>query len=65
MNGRIDTVHAAHAPAAKRAPRMDRHGGEVYVHRRAGQPCLVCGSELRRAELAGRNSYWCPTCQAR
>jgi endonuclease-8 len=48
-----------------RAPRVDRHGGEVYVYRRAGQPCLVCGTEIRRADLAGRNSYWCPTCQRR
>jgi endonuclease-8 len=62
--GRIDTVHAAHLPEAMgRAPRVDRHGGEVYVYRRAGQPCLVCGTEIRRSGLAGRNSYWCPTCQ--
>jgi endonuclease-8 len=63
--GRIDTVHAAHLPEAMgRAPRVDRHGGEVYVYRRAGQSCLVCGTEVRRAGLAGRNSYWCPVCQA-
>jgi endonuclease VIII len=63
-SGRIDTVHSAHMPEAMgRAPRMDRHGGEVYVYRRAGQPCLVCGAEVRRAGLAGRNSYWCPACQ--
>lgn len=63
-NGRIDTVHSRHTPEAMgRAPRMDRHGGEVYVYRRAGQPCLICGTEVRQAGLAGRNSYWCPTCQ--
>lgn len=63
-SGRIDTVHSAHEPAAMgRAPRVDRHGGEVYVYRRAGQPCLVCGAEVRRAGLAGRHSYWCPSCQ--
>ncbi|WP_213455247.1 Fpg/Nei family DNA glycosylase [Rhizomonospora bruguierae] len=62
--GRIDTVHTAHTPEAMgRAPRVDRHGGEVYVYRRAGQPCLVCGTEVRTAGLAGRNSYWCPGCQ--
>lgn len=62
--GRIDTVHAAYMPTAMgRAPRMDRHGGEVYVYRRAGQPCLICGTEIQRAGLAGRNSYWCPRCQ--
>jgi endonuclease VIII len=62
--GRIDTVHSHHMPEAMgRAPRVDRHGGEVYVYRRAGQPCLVCGTPIQRAGLAGRNSYWCPTCQ--
>jgi endonuclease-8 len=62
--GRIDTVHAAHMPEAMgRAPRVDRHGGEVYVYRRTGEPCLICGTAVGRAGLAGRNSYWCPTCQ--
>jgi endonuclease-8 len=62
--GRIDTVHARHTPEAmRRAPRMDRHGGEVYVYRRADQPCLICGTPVRRGALAGRNSYWCPRCQ--
>jgi endonuclease-8 len=62
--GRIDTVHSRHMPEAMgRAARVDRHGGEVYVYRRAGLPCLVCGTPVAKAELAGRNSYWCPTCQ--
>jgi endonuclease VIII len=62
--GRIDTVHTAHTPEAMgRAPRMDRHGGEVYVYRRPGQPCLVCGSLVARGPMAGRNLYWCPACQ--
>ncbi|GIF75345.1 Fpg/Nei family DNA glycosylase [Asanoa siamensis] len=63
--GRIDTVHSRHLPEAMgRAPRVDRHGGEVYVYRRTGQPCLVCGTPIARSGLAGRNSYWCPGCQA-
>jgi endonuclease VIII len=62
--GRIDTVHTVHTPEAmQRAPRVDRHGGEVYVYRRPGQPCLVCGTEIARGPMAGRNLYWCPTCQ--
>jgi endonuclease-8 len=62
--GRIDTVHSAHTPEAMgRAPRVDRHGGEVYVYRRTGQPCLVCGSPVRTKVLNARNAYWCPTCQ--
>ncbi|MER7005614.1 DNA-formamidopyrimidine glycosylase family protein [Dactylosporangium sp. NPDC000555] len=62
--GRIDTVHSAHLPEAMgRAPRVDRHGGEVYVYRRTGQPCLVCTSPVRTAVLNARNAYWCPRCQ--
>jgi endonuclease VIII len=62
--GRIDTVHTAHTPEAmRRAPRVDRHGGEVYVYRRPSLPCHVCGTEIARGPLAGRNLYWCPTCQ--
>jgi endonuclease-8 len=64
VRGRIDTVHTAHTPEAmRRAPRVDRHGGEVYVYRRTGAPCLVCGTEIRRGAAVGRNLYWCPACQ--
>ena len=62
--GRIDTVRDEHLPEAMgRAPREDRHGGEVYVYRRDGRPCHVCGTEVRIAELQGRKLYWCPSCQ--
>jgi DNA-formamidopyrimidine glycosylase len=62
--GRIDTVRPEHTPEAMgRAPRRDDHGGEVYVYRRAGQPCLVCGRTVRTDVLAGRNVFWCPRCQ--
>jgi endonuclease-8 len=64
-HGRIDTVRDEHLPEAMgRPPREDRHGGEVYVYRRAGQPCLLCGTEVRVADLQGRTLYWCPACQA-
>jgi endonuclease-8 len=63
-HGRIDTVHSAHTPEAMgRPPRVDRHGGEVYVYRRAALPCLLCGTPVRAGALAARNTYWCPTCQ--
>ncbi|WP_344890793.1 Fpg/Nei family DNA glycosylase [Actinomadura meridiana] len=63
--GRIDTVRPEHTPEAMgRPPRVDGHGGEVYVYRRAGQPCLVCGTPVAVGELAGRNLFWCPRCQA-
>jgi endonuclease-8 len=64
LSGRIDTVHTQHTPEAMgRPPRVDDHGGEVYVYRRTGQPCLVCGSRVRTDVLGGRNLFWCPQCQ--
>lgn len=35
----------------------------TYVYRRAGEPCRVCGTRVRIAELEGRNLFWCPSCQ--
>ena len=62
--GRIDTVRPEHTPEAMgRAPRRDDHGGEVYVYRRTGQPCLVCGRPVRTEVLQGRNLFWCSRCQ--
>ncbi|MCW2848842.1 MAG: glycosylase [Marmoricola sp.] len=64
LTGRIDTVRPEHTPEAMgRPPRKDDHGGEVYVYRRTGQPCLVCGTKVRTQELVGRNLFWCPRCQ--
>ena len=65
-DGRIDTVRPEHTPEAMgRPPRVDRHGGEVYVYRRQHQPCLACGREVRTRVLEGRHLYWCATCQRR
>jgi formamidopyrimidine-DNA glycosylase len=33
------------------------------VYQRTGEPCLVCGSEIKRVVLAGRSSHYCPKCQ--
>lgn len=64
--GRIDTVRPEHEPKAMgREPRDDDHGGEVYVYRRQGQACFVCGSTVKTKVLEGRNLFWCPTCQRR
>ncbi|HET8559813.1 MAG TPA: DNA-formamidopyrimidine glycosylase family protein [Marmoricola sp.] len=62
--GRIDTVRPEHTPEAMgRPPRVDDHGGEVYVYRRNEQPCHVCGATVRTTALGGRNLFWCPRCQ--
>ncbi|MGI9085817.1 MAG: Fpg/Nei family DNA glycosylase [Aeromicrobium sp.] len=63
-SGRIDTVRPEHVPEVMgRDPRVDDHGGEVYVYRRAGLPCWLCGTPVRTRVLGGRNLFWCPGCQ--
>ena len=65
-SGRIDTVQPEHTPEAMgRPPRVDRHGGEVYVYRREDQPCLVCNTPVRMVAQGGRHLFWCPRCQRR
>ena len=62
--GKIETLRPEDdprllAPRDRRVPcaRM------VYAYRRAGQPCLVCGTPIAHSEHAARNLFWCPTCQ--
>lgn len=38
---------------------------ESYVYKRAGEPCLRCGSRIRTQVVAGRNLFWCGNCQRR
>jgi formamidopyrimidine-DNA glycosylase len=33
------------------------------VYQRTGEPCRVCGTAIRRMELAGRGTHFCPVCQ--
>jgi endonuclease-8 len=59
--GRIIVVRPEHdegAPAY--GPRRPR----TYVYRRTGEPCRLCGTPVRTAEMEGRNLFWCPGCQA-
>ncbi len=60
-SGRIVTTRPADRGRGGRVRREDAH----YVYRRAGLPCRVCGTEVRRAVMAGRNLFWCPVCQPR
>lgn len=38
---------------------------EFRVHRRAGEPCGVCGATIVKMVVAGRGTYVCETCQPR
>jgi formamidopyrimidine-DNA glycosylase len=58
--GRIVTTR----PADRSRPRGPAAVTDAqYVYRRAGLPCRICGTEVRHEVLAGRNLFWCPTCQ--
>jgi formamidopyrimidine-DNA glycosylase len=37
--------------------------GRLRVYERDGQPCLTCGTPIRRKVLGQRASYFCPKCQ--
>ena len=36
---------------------------EHCVYQRTGEPCRRCQTPIRRMELAGRGTHFCPTCQ--
>jgi formamidopyrimidine-DNA glycosylase len=38
---------------------------ELGCYGRAGEPCLRCGTELRRSVIGARGTTHCPTCQGR
>ena len=44
-----------------------QRGREHWVYEREGEPCLRCGTRIRRADQGTpprtRSTYWCPTCQ--
>ena len=37
---------------------------EFKVYGRAGEPCDRCGTPIAKTRLAGRGTWFCPTCQA-
>ncbi|WP_299058367.1 DNA-formamidopyrimidine glycosylase family protein [uncultured Nocardioides sp.] len=36
------------------------HTGEVIAHRGTGRHCPRCGTEMTRATVGGRTTWWCP-----
>jgi formamidopyrimidine-DNA glycosylase len=38
---------------------------EFLVHGREGEPCIRCGTPVRRVVIGGRSTYYCPSCQVR
>jgi endonuclease-8 len=61
IDRRIVTTKPSDRPH-KRGPVLKEEAH--YVYRRNGLPCFVCGTVVKKMEMAGRNLFWCPTCQA-
>lgn len=45
------------------APPYGPRRPRTYVYRRTGEPCRLCGTAIRTAEMESRNLFWCPGCQ--
>jgi formamidopyrimidine-DNA glycosylase len=75
---RLDALHAALQAILRKAIELGGSSVSDYVdadgvagffqleHRvymRTGQPCLVCGTPIRRTIVAGRGTHYCPHCQ--
>ncbi|QNI36190.1 Fpg/Nei family DNA glycosylase [Edaphobacter albus] len=60
IDRRIITTKPADRPHPRgQALKEEAH----YVYRRNGFPCFVCETIVKKQEVAGRNLFWCPTCQ--
>jgi endonuclease-8 len=60
IDRRIVTTLPEHRPHKKgKVLKEEAH----YVYRRNGLPCFVCETVVKKQEVAGRNLFWCPTCQ--
>ena len=68
VTGRIVTVEdqvldVEAALGRGEVPRLTERSS--YVYKRAGMPCLSCGSRVRTRLVAGRNLFWCGRDQRR
>ena len=39
------------------------HQYHFRVYQRAGEPCLVCQTPIKRIKIGGRGTFYCPKCQ--
>jgi formamidopyrimidine-DNA glycosylase len=44
-------------------PIQEKVRGHMKVRNRKDEPCLVCGSTIRRAGVLGYDAFYCPKCQ--
>jgi formamidopyrimidine-DNA glycosylase len=60
-DGDLLTLHAALHQATRAAIEQGGvHTGEVIAFRGPGRHCPRCGTEMARATIGGRTTWWCP-----
>ena len=62
VDGKIKTVTPEHMTPNELETRG--HSQNSYVYKRTGAPCRICSTPVQTQDLAGRQLYWCLTCQA-
>jgi formamidopyrimidine-DNA glycosylase len=72
---RLEALHAAIRTVLREAVRsatmaynrpgkfQEAEGFVRAVYGREGEPCSVCGRNIRRIDQGGRSTYYCPNCQ--
>lgn len=62
IDGRIMTVADQHMTGEE----VKVHGCAQlsYAYKQTGSSCRICQTTIMQQEMAGRQLYWCPTCQA-
>ena len=64
-------VEAIEAGGSSISDYVDAQGRQGFfqmshrVYQRAGEPCVTCGTPIRRTLVAQRSSHFCPHCQKR
>jgi formamidopyrimidine-DNA glycosylase len=60
----LDRLRRATRAAMRDAVRLGgAHTGHLIPHRLRGGRCPRCRTELERATIGGRTTFWCPECQ--
>jgi len=61
----LDRLRREIRATTRRALRLGGvHTGDVIPHRAPGERCPRCGTEMRRATIGGRTTWWCPAEQS-
>jgi len=70
----IDVLQDAIADSSTSRVDLEQPNGFSYgeaferfwqVYEREAEPCVNCGTRIRRINHGGRSTYWCPKCQRR